>query len=142
MIFFIAALLIAATVASVFITIADDFSSDLEDEAERMRQEVRSHLVMINDPGNVPYENSTGNVTFYLMNVGIGDLSMNGGNCCCCRTCQVNFRFLATHATLKVSVRCAKASLFWSQASLMRAPKWYGAPRPPNKIRPSTVRDR
>lgn len=77
MIFFIAALLIAATVASVFITIADDLSSDLEDEAERMRQEVRSHLVMINDPGNVPYENSTGNVTFYLMNVGIGDLSMD-----------------------------------------------------------------
>ncbi len=77
MIFFIAALLIAATVATVFINIADDFSSDLEDEAERMRQEVRSHLAIINDPGNVPYENSTGKVTYYLMNIGTGDLSMD-----------------------------------------------------------------
>ncbi len=77
MIFFIAALLIATMVAAVFINIADDFSGDLEDEAERMRQEIRSHIAIINDPGNVPYENSTDNVTYYLMNIGTGDLSMD-----------------------------------------------------------------
>jgi len=75
LIFFIAALLISASVAGVFITIVDEYAEDLEDEASLLKQDMRSSLKVINDQKAVPYENSSGNLTFYLKNVGLGELS-------------------------------------------------------------------
>jgi flagellar protein FlaG len=75
LIFFIAAILISSAVAVTLIEVIDEYSGDLKDEASVLRWEMRSDMIMVNDMGNVPYESSTGNITFYLKNTGTGDLS-------------------------------------------------------------------
>ena len=75
MIFFIAAILVSSAVAAAFIGIVEDYSGDLEERASLLRGEVRSGMDIVNDPANVPYVNSTSNLTFYIMNTGTGRLS-------------------------------------------------------------------
>jgi flagellar protein FlaG len=76
LIFFIAAILISTTVAVAFIQVADDYSEGISDEARLLRSEMGSKLTIINDPGKVPYDRSTSNLTFYLKNTGSGELSV------------------------------------------------------------------
>ena len=75
MIFFIAAILISSVVAVAFIEVIGNYSEDLEQEASLLRGEIRSRMDIVNDPLNVPYDNSTANLTFYIMNTGTGRLS-------------------------------------------------------------------
>jgi flagellar protein FlaG len=74
MIFFIAAIVISSMIAVVLIDIVGDFSANLGDEASVLRGEMQSRLDIINDQMNVPYDNSTSTVTFYVMNTGTGEL--------------------------------------------------------------------
>jgi flagellar protein FlaG len=77
LIFFIAAIMISSAVAVTLIDVIDDYSSDLRDEASVLRGEMRSDMILVNDPQNVPYETGTGNITFYFKNTGTGDLSID-----------------------------------------------------------------
>ena len=75
MIFFIVALFISAGVAGILIGVVDNYSSDIEDAASDLSGEMRSKVGFINDQANVPYNSTSTELTFYLMNTGSGDLS-------------------------------------------------------------------
>ena len=77
MIFFIAALLISASVAGMLIEVVDNYASDVESTAADLKGDMQSKMSFISDNLHVPY-NSTNNVlTFYLMNTGSGDLTVD-----------------------------------------------------------------
>lgn len=76
LIWFIATVLITTSVALLFIDIIDDYGGVLTERASRLRGEVSADLEIINDPLAVPYENSTGNITFYIKNTGSIRLSI------------------------------------------------------------------
>ncbi|RLF56087.1 MAG: hypothetical protein DRN35_03785 [Thermoplasmata archaeon] len=76
LIWFIATVLITTSVALLFINIIDDYGGVLTERASRLRGEVSADLEIINDPMAVPYDNTTGNITFYIKNTGSIRLSI------------------------------------------------------------------
>lgn len=75
MIFFIAAIVVSSAVAVTLIGVVDNYSDEISEEAALLRGEMSSKVRIINDPLYVGYQNSSGNLTFYLKNTGSGDLS-------------------------------------------------------------------
>ncbi|MBN1391052.1 MAG: hypothetical protein JXA22_10475 [Candidatus Thermoplasmatota archaeon] len=75
LIFFITAILVSSAVAVTLIEVIDQYAEEISDEASLMEGEMRSRLMIINDPLYVTYDASDGNLTFYLKNTGTGDLS-------------------------------------------------------------------
>lgn len=76
LIFFMAALLVSSAVAVAFIDVADNYSRGLRDEAALLRADMTSSLTIVNDPGMVPYDNASKNLTFYIKNTGTSELSI------------------------------------------------------------------
>lgn len=76
LIWFIATVLITTSVALLFIDVIDDYGRVLTDRSSRLRGEIAADLEIINDPLAVPYDNTTGNITFYIKNTGSIRLSV------------------------------------------------------------------
>jgi len=75
MILFIAALVVAASVAGTLTTQVDRVSDSLDDRSLDLSQEIRTDVTVISDPGaQVHDRDGNGNVTLYLRNTGSSSL--------------------------------------------------------------------
>ena len=76
LIIFIAAMVIAASVAGLLTTTVDDISNAIEDQGlstgEETGEEIRSDISIINDAGST--ETADGNLTLYVKNTGDNQL--------------------------------------------------------------------
>jgi flagellar protein FlaG len=73
LIIFIAAMLVAGSVAGLLTTTVDDISGAIEDQGFSASDDIRSDITIINDAG-ATQANST-DVTLYIKNTGNSDLS-------------------------------------------------------------------
>lgn len=78
LILFIAAILVATSVAGLLTNTVDDISRAIEDQGLSTSNEIRSEITIINDPGAT--EIDSGNVTLYVKNTGNSELSTQPGN--------------------------------------------------------------
>lgn len=81
LIIFIAAMIVAASVAGLLTTTVDDISGAIEDQGFSTSDEIRSDISIINDAGAT--NSSTGdstNVTLYVKNTGNSELSTQPGD--------------------------------------------------------------
>ncbi|MEM2869449.1 MAG: flagellar protein G [Thermoplasmata archaeon] len=76
-IFFIAAVIVASSVASIFATTAIRMSGDIKEQADVRVNELNTRVVIINDPAAMPYNSSTGTLVLYVKNVGKTVLAEN-----------------------------------------------------------------
>jgi len=67
-IFFIAALIVAGAVSGVFVAITLDVSSSINERGERFQEQLDTDFKIINDPDNIPSDNS--DYFFYIKNIG------------------------------------------------------------------------
>lgn len=67
MIFFIAAVLVAASISSVFIGIGYDMSQRIDERGEIVKDQIETRIAVINDPAMVPYDD--GVLTIYVKNL-------------------------------------------------------------------------
>lgn len=67
-IFFIAAIVISVSVVGVFAKVINDFTGSIEDKSNRLNDEIRTEIQIINDPTGVPFFND--NLTIYVKNTG------------------------------------------------------------------------
>lgn len=74
--FFIAAVLVAGTLAGVFIGIANSMGQTIQERGDAIGDQLQSDITIINDPVVVPYDNSI--LTLYVKNTGTSTLSRNG----------------------------------------------------------------
>ena len=72
LIIFIAAMVIAASVAGLLTTTVDDISNAIEDQGLSTGEEIRSDISIINDAGST--ETADGNLTLYVKNTGDNQL--------------------------------------------------------------------
>lgn len=72
-IFFIAAVMVAASLAGVFIGLSQDMAHSINDRSDRIRELADSDFVILNDPANMPY--SGGTLSVYLKNLSTRTLS-------------------------------------------------------------------
>jgi flagellar protein FlaG len=75
MVFFIAAVLVAGSMAGVFISVSNSMSHTIEQRGDSMSTQLQTDITIINDPVVVPY--SDGNLTLYVKNTGTSTLSEN-----------------------------------------------------------------
>lgn len=73
LILFIAAMLVAASVAGLLTSTVNDIGDAIEDQGLATSDDIRSDITIINDAGAT--ENTSGNVTLYVKNTGSSDLS-------------------------------------------------------------------
>jgi flagellar protein FlaG len=73
LIIFIAAMLVAGSVAGLLTTTVDDIGNAIEDQGFSTSDEIRSDITIINDAGATQTE--SGNVTLYVKNTGSSELS-------------------------------------------------------------------
>jgi flagellar protein FlaG len=81
LIIFIAAMIVAASVAGLLTTTVNDISNAIEEQGFSTSDDIRSDITIINDPGAGVYNSSgSGNVTLYVKNTGSKELSAASGN--------------------------------------------------------------
>jgi flagellar protein FlaG len=73
LILFIAAMLVAASVAGLLTSTVNDIGDAIEDQGLATSDDIRSDITIINDAGAT--EKTSGNVTLYVKNTGNSDLS-------------------------------------------------------------------
>lgn len=73
--FFIAAVLVAGSLAGVFIGIASSMGQTIQDRGDAIGDQLQTDITIINDPVVVPYSDST--LTLYVKNTGTSTLSRN-----------------------------------------------------------------
>lgn len=73
LILFIAAMLVATSVAGLLTNTVDDISEAIEEQGLSTSDDIRSDITIINDAGATQTNN--GNVTLYIKNTGNSDLS-------------------------------------------------------------------
>ncbi|HVO78112.1 MAG TPA: hypothetical protein VMS79_04505 [Methanomassiliicoccales archaeon] len=66
--FFIAAITVAASLAGVFISISNEMAQKLNQSADSLQQQTSSEFCIINDPARMPYDGVY--LTLYLKNTG------------------------------------------------------------------------
>ncbi len=69
-IFFITAVVVAATLAGIFTTVTYKFSSNIGVRAQLLSSTLKSDIKIINDPAAVPYNNTTHLLILYVKNTG------------------------------------------------------------------------
>ena len=69
-IFFIAAVLVAVTLAGIFTTITYKLSSDIGVRSDIVSSVLKSDITIINDPESVPYNSTTEELIIYVKNTG------------------------------------------------------------------------
>lgn len=70
LIIFIASILIAASVSGLLITQTLTIGDASRASAQHLAQEMRDDITIINDPADVPYDATSGNLTLYVKNTG------------------------------------------------------------------------
>lgn len=78
LILFIAAMLVAGSVAGLLTTTVDDIGNAIEEQGIATSEEIRSDITIINDPGAT--QSQDGNVTIYVKNTGNSELSTQPGD--------------------------------------------------------------
>ena len=76
MIFFIAAVVVAASMAGVFISVGYEMAQKIDVESEAMTEAMQSEIAIINDPAMVPYSGTS--LTIYVENTGSSTLDTQG----------------------------------------------------------------
>jgi len=74
-IFFIAAVIVAVTLAGIFTTITYKLSEDIGLRSELVSSVLKSDIEIINDPEYVPYNSDTNELLLYVKNTGKDILS-------------------------------------------------------------------
>lgn len=69
-IFFIASVIVATSVASIFATTAIRLSGDIKEQADARTNELNTRVAIINDPAAMPYNSSANTLVLYVKNVG------------------------------------------------------------------------
>ncbi len=69
-IFFIAAVIVAVTLAGIFTTITYKLSSDIGVRSDIVSSVLKSDITIINDPESVPYNSTTEELIIYVKNTG------------------------------------------------------------------------
>ncbi len=77
MIFFISACIVATVLVSTISQSVYTLSSGIQSRQDRLVDGMKSDIVIINDPGRMPYDNVSGNLTLYVKNTGSMTLGMN-----------------------------------------------------------------
>ncbi|MCE5296658.1 MAG: hypothetical protein LLG16_06090 [Euryarchaeota archaeon] len=67
-VFFIAAIVVAASLAGVIIGVGFQMGEKIEDQADALGDSIATDIVIINDPTMMPY--SDGELTIYVENIG------------------------------------------------------------------------
>lgn len=80
LIIFIAAMLVAASVAGMLTNTVNDISNAIEEQGFSTSDDIRSDITIINDPGNGTYDSTSNEVTLYVKNTGRTELATNSGN--------------------------------------------------------------
>lgn len=75
LIIFIAAMIVAASVAGLLTNTVNDISSAIEDQGFSTSDEIRSDITIINDPGAEVYNSSDEELTLFVKNTGSTELS-------------------------------------------------------------------
>lgn len=75
MIFFIASIIVAVSIAGTIIGVSGVLANEMRTKADSAASEMGSAIVFLNDPRNVPYED--GVITLYIKNVGEMSQSYN-----------------------------------------------------------------
>lgn len=57
--FFIASVIVAASLAGVFVSVSQDMARSIGDEAERINEQADSDFAILNDPAMVPFADGT-----------------------------------------------------------------------------------
>lgn len=78
LILFIAAMLVAGSVAGLLTTTVDDIGNAIEEQGIATSDEIRSDVTIINDAG--ADQTQSGNVTIYVKNTGNSELSTQPGD--------------------------------------------------------------
>jgi flagellar protein FlaG len=76
MIFFIAAVLVAGSMAGVFLSVGYEMAKKIELESESMTEAMQSDIAIINDPAMMPYDGTS--LTLYVENTGSSTLMTSG----------------------------------------------------------------
>ncbi len=69
-VFFIAAVIVATSVASIFATTVIRMSGDIKEQADARVDEMNTRVAIINDPSAMPYNSSAGTLVLYVKNLG------------------------------------------------------------------------
>ena len=81
LIIFIAAMLVAASVAGLLTTTVEDISDAIEEQGFSTSDDIRSDITIINDPAAGVYdEENGGELTLYVKNTGSTELPTNSDN--------------------------------------------------------------
>ena len=68
MIFFVAAIIIAGSMAGVFLSVGFSMATSINNSSSSLEEQMNTELRIINDPAAVPYSNN--NLTIYVENTG------------------------------------------------------------------------
>ena len=71
LVFFLASMLVASTLAGVFIATTDSISDGIVDKEDSISKRLKTHIDIINDPNNVPNDP----LTIYVKNTGSTNLN-------------------------------------------------------------------
>lgn len=112
MILFIAALVVAASVAGTLTTQVDRVSDSLSARSLDVSNEIRADVTVISDSGAQVYDrNGNGNVTLYVRNTGSSDLPADPGS--------VDVLFDGAYQS-EVSVTVVSGGPGWSRGGVVR----------------------
>jgi len=79
LIIFIAAMVVAASVAGALTTTVNDISSAIDEQGPSVSDDIRSDISIINDPG-VDAQNEDGDLELFVKNTGSTELSTESDN--------------------------------------------------------------
>lgn len=71
-------MVVAAALAGVFTGVIFSLSDGISDRGDRMSSELRTDIVILNDPTFMPYDNDTKVLTVYVKNIGQLTLDHHG----------------------------------------------------------------
>jgi archaellum component FlaG (FlaF/FlaG flagellin family) len=77
LIFFIGSVVISAALVGVFFAAVSSVSDSIRANADASASTFESSIKVLNDPGHVAYNNTTGNFTLWVKNTGARGLSVN-----------------------------------------------------------------
>ncbi|NLI73462.1 MAG: hypothetical protein GX369_01640 [Euryarchaeota archaeon] len=104
--FFIASLVVAASLAGVIIGISNSMANEIENKVQVASDQMATDMVIINDPRSVPYND--GMITIYVKNV--GDISLKYNRI----TILIDGRFVKDP-----NISLSDSSVGWSSGSVI-----------------------
>lgn len=74
-IFFIATVIVAAGLAGIFTGVIYSLSDGINQQGDRISEELRTDIIILNDPTSMPYNNTTQELKIYVKNIGQSTLN-------------------------------------------------------------------